>query len=150
MEQNVATARLNFNNPARARFMTKQRILILDDQEDILEVVRLILDYEQYEVTCTRTAKAFNKELANQKPDLIILDYRLPDANGGEICRQLKSDESTCRIPIILFSAYFSKADDLSCYLCNEALTKPFDMTELTDKVRSQLSLRGVSGSMVN
>lgn len=139
MTQNEMITKHDFHNSNTENLLAKRRIIVLDDHADILEVIQEVLDDENYEVICVTNFQSLLNQLEHIKPDLIILDYRLPDSNGGVICEQLKSDTATSDIPLILFSAYFSKVEDLSRFACDYALTKPFDIDDLISKVKNAL-----------
>ena len=68
-------------------------------------------------------------------PDLVILDYRVSGANGGEICRAIKADQRFSSIPVIIFSAYINTESELLAYGCDAIINKPFDLNELVEKV---------------
>jgi DNA-binding response OmpR family regulator len=116
-----------------------KKILVLDDNEDILEVVHAVLSYENYNVHVTSNSGDIIHIVKTYKPDLIILDYKLSDANGGEICQLIKADSTLKQIPVIIFSAYIHKDVNFSSYGCDGVIAKPFDLTELTGKVNSLL-----------
>jgi DNA-binding response OmpR family regulator len=118
----------------------KQRILVLDDNLDILDIIQEVLSYEDFDVLCVSRINHFYEHLADWKPDLLILDFKLADGNGGDICRQLKDSPETCDIPIIMFSAYVTGQEDLYSYGCDAVITKPFNLEELRDKIRGTLS----------
>ncbi|WP_345948313.1 MULTISPECIES: response regulator [unclassified Mucilaginibacter] len=117
-----------------------KRILVLDDNMDILEIVHEVLTYEQFEVKSTSESKSIVTVAEDYKPDLIILDYKLMDDNGGEICRMFKSHKSLHKIPVIIFSAYTSKLDFFS-FGCDAVIAKPFDLNEFIDTVNNCLRL---------
>lgn len=116
-----------------------KRILVLDDNMDILEVVHEILTYENFEVKSTSNSKSIITIAESYNPDLIILDYRLLDDNGGEICRNFKSHKSMHRIPVIIFSAYVNKNVDFMSFGCDAVIAKPFSIEELLDTVNQCL-----------
>jgi two-component system response regulator VicR len=118
----------------------KKRILILDDNLDILEIVEEVLQYEGYEVSATREKSEFDERLKNWKPDLIILDFKLDGCNGGEICTEIKRNEATRHVPVILFSAYFSNEEELRRYECDAVIMKPFDLEILSERVKTILN----------
>lgn len=120
--------------------MNRQRVLVLDDHEAILAVVNEALHYEQFEVLSIREGRYFLAALAFFRPDLILLDYRLADCDGGDLCRQLKTLEAYRHIPVIIFSAYFSPGEVLPAD-CDGFLYKPFDLTALFTQVRRFLPL---------
>ena len=117
-----------------------KRILILDDNEDILEIVHETLTYEDFEVRSTGRSDAVIPLVEEFTPDLVILDYRVAGLNGGELCRQIKAHPDFSDIPVIIFSAYINHNDDLIAYGCDAIINKPFDLTELVEKVNSLIS----------
>ena len=114
-----------------------KRILVLDDNQDILDIVHETLTYEDFEVQGTSRSDAVIALAESFNPDLVILDYRVSGANGGEICRQIKSDPKFSVIPVIIFSAYINKTSELFAYGCDAIINKPFDLNELVEKVNS-------------
>ena len=84
-----------------------KRILILDDNQAILEVVTEALAYEQFEVLDISLGSQLLEAVEQFMPDLILLDYRLADRNGGDLCLQLKATPAYRHIPVIIFSAFF-------------------------------------------
>jgi CheY-like chemotaxis protein len=98
-----------------------KRILMLDDNQDILDVVKEALLYERFEVTVT-------SETEN------IIDYKLNGTRGDDICRQVKTHNQLNNIPVIICSAYLNKDDLLACG-CDAIISKPFGWDELMDTV---------------
>eukprot|EP01037_Dinobryon_pediforme_P003766 gene3766-3812_t len=82
-----------------------KRILVLDDNHDILDIVHETLTYEQFEVQSTSRSETVIPLVETFSPNLVILDYKVAGANGGEICRQIKSHPDFKDIPVIIFSA---------------------------------------------
>jgi len=116
-----------------------KRILILDDNQDILDIVHETLTYEQFDVQSTSRSDAVIPLVEEFAPDLVILDYRVSGLNGGELCKRIKSHPDFCNIPVIIFSAYINHNDDLFDYGCDAIINKPFDLNELVEKVNSLL-----------
>jgi DNA-binding response OmpR family regulator len=114
-----------------------KRILVLDDNQDILEIVSEALSYEQFEVKGTNESKKVMPLIDEFVPDLVILDYRIAGENGGEICRQIKSHPKFYDTPVIIFSAYINHDDDVFAYGCDAVINKPFDLMELIEKVNN-------------
>jgi DNA-binding response OmpR family regulator len=114
-----------------------KRILILDDNQDILEIVHEALSYEKFDVKSTSKGGDVMPMLAEFTPDLVILDYRVAGINGGELCKQIKCHPDYKDIPVIIFSAYINHDDELFGYGCDAIINKPFDLTELVEKVNS-------------
>jgi two-component system response regulator VicR len=114
-----------------------KRILILDDNRDILDIVHETLTYEQFDVKSTGESADVIPLVENFNPDLVILDYRVAGTNGGELCRQIKAHPKFGNTPVIIFSAYINHQDELWAYGCDAIINKPFDLNELVEKVNS-------------
>jgi CheY-like chemotaxis protein len=114
-----------------------KKILVLDDNEDILEIVHEVLSYAQYEVKSVSESDEFLELMEEFNPDLVLLDFRISGANGGEICRQIKSHPKFNNVPVIIFSAYINHQDEILAYGCDAVINKPFDLFELTDKINN-------------
>jgi DNA-binding response OmpR family regulator len=112
-----------------------KRVLVLDDNQDILDVVQEALSYEQFDVKSIGESDKVMPLMYEFGPDLVILDYRVAGKNGGEICRQIKSIPEFTNVPVIIFSAYISHDDDLLAYGCDAVINKPFDLVDLIKKV---------------
>ncbi|MBS7564639.1 response regulator [Mucilaginibacter sp. Bleaf8] len=116
-----------------------KRILVLDDNMDILEIVHEILSYEKFEVKSTSDSTNIIAIAEAYQPDLIILDYKLMDANGGDICRTIKSHPLMHQTPVIIFSAYLQRDVDLYSFGCDAVIAKPFDLNEFIDTINQCL-----------
>jgi DNA-binding response OmpR family regulator len=114
-----------------------KKILVLDDNQDILDVVQETLTYEQFDVKGTGQGAEVIPMMNEFAPDLVILDYRVSGANGGEICRQIKSHPQYNNTPVIIFSAYINNDAELLSYGCDAIINKPFDLVELIEKVNA-------------
>jgi len=112
-----------------------KRILVLDDNQDILDIVHETLSYEKFDVKSTSQSTDVIPLLEQFSPNLVILDYRVAGTNGGELCQQIKLHPDFKHVPVIIFSAYVNHADELSAYGCDAIINKPFDLTELVEKV---------------
>lgn len=111
----------------------------MDDNDDILSIVEEVLAYENFEVRSLRQSKGLLTTAATFRPDLMLLDYKLADGNGGELCLMLKAHQEFKHIPIVLFSAYTHPGIDLMKFGCDAVIAKPFDLTVLTETIRSLL-----------
>ena len=121
--------------------MANERILIVDDEEDVLELVRYNLERGGYHV---ETAASGEQALANTKkqlPNLIILDLMLPGIDGLEVCKKLKSDVKTEAIPIVMLTAKGEEADIVTGLElgADDYVTKPFSPKVLIARVRRLL-----------
>ncbi|WP_442591588.1 response regulator transcription factor [Pedobacter sp. AW31-3R] len=118
-----------------------KKILAVDDDNDILDVIRIILEDEGYEVSTLTDGKKVFEYVNNDKPDLILLDVMLGGVDGRDICRALKSDAVYNQIPIIMISA----SHNMDSFLTmpgspNDFLAKPFDINNLINTVKAQLA----------
>ncbi|MGE5842044.1 MAG: response regulator, partial [Deltaproteobacteria bacterium] len=91
--------------------MARQKILAVDDEEDILELLRFNLTKEGFAVICAPSGEDALKAALSQRPDLILLDLLLPGMDGLEVARRIKSDPTTQEIPIIMVTAKGEEAD---------------------------------------
>lgn len=116
------------------------RVLVVDDDQSILDAMEIALDLEGYEVeTTTRGQETFSK-IYSFKPDLILMDVYLSGMDGREICKQIKEDDNTKNIPVIIFSANRSMKEVFKESGANDFIGKPFNMDELYEKVKNQTS----------
>jgi DNA-binding response OmpR family regulator len=118
-----------------------KKILIVDDNELIIEVMSYILINNGYDVSSLSSGEHVVDEVKHTHPDLLILDAIMPGLDGREICKILKDDKETKSLPVIICSG----EEDLDDVLTqegapNDVLHKPFDMTALIDKVQFQLA----------
>ncbi len=91
--------------------MPREKILIVDDEEDILELVNYNLSKEGYRVACATTGEDALVEAKTQLPDLIILDLMLPGVDGLDVCRSMRMDLATTKIPIVMLTAKGEESD---------------------------------------
>ena len=121
--------------------MDKKKILLVDDEEDIIATVSLRLEANGYEVATAVDGQDALDKARSLKPDLIILDLMLPKIDGYKICRMLKFDEKYKKTPIILFTAR-SQEEDMKMgedVGANAYITKPFEAQVLLDKIKELL-----------
>ncbi|MDP8262067.1 MAG: response regulator [Candidatus Ancaeobacter aquaticus] len=129
--------------------MSQANILIIEDEKDICEMIDYNLTKEGYRVfSAGNSAKAF-RLLEKERIDLIILDIMLPDKDGFEICKLLKVDKKTSRVPIIMLSAKSQETDKvLGLELgADDYVTKPFSVRELSARIKAVLRRHAVSDS---
>lgn len=109
--------------------MNKKRILIIEDDANIREVLELALASEGYEVSSASNGKDGLSRIASHgKPDLILLDLMMPIMNGWEFVEALKSSKELSTLPVVVVSAFTEKSHQISC---NAFLTKPLDLNLL-------------------
>ena len=116
----------------------KKHILVIEDEEDILEVIRYNLTREGFTVAAAERGEEGLKLLSQKRPDLILLDLMLPGINGIEVCRQLKQDPKTATIPIIMVTAKGEEADVVAGLElgAEDYVTKPFSIKVLISRAR--------------
>ena len=115
-----------------------KRILIIEDDPDILEMMTYILQDEGYRVTASVDCGPLD-EIASVKPDLILMDNRLGGSSGAEACKKLKTEAATAHIPVILVSANMHLQELTRESRADGFMTKPFDLEELVAVVRHHL-----------
>ena len=115
------------------------RILVVDDDIDILSVMEIILSMKGFEVEVNSRGENTIPKIDSFKPDLILLDVLISGYDGRVICKQLKADIKTKHIPVIMFSAHPSAASTISDYGADDFISKPFDVDNLINKVNKQL-----------
>ncbi|MFT7486116.1 MAG: DNA-binding response OmpR family regulator [Candidatus Paceibacteria bacterium] len=120
---------------------TKQRITVVEDEEDIREILEYTLEREGFVVSSAENGLSGLELIQREIPDLVLLDLMLPDVDGLEICRQLKADAGTQQVSIIMVSAKGEEADIvLGLGLgADDYIPKPFRARELVARVRSVL-----------
>lgn len=112
-----------------------KKIIIVDDDADILEALQAMLEDEGYSVVTTDRGEEVVKLSHLEHPDLILLDMLLSGNDGRKIVRQLRSQESTKNIPILMLSAHPGAEKDAQASEVNDFLAKPFEMEDLLAKV---------------
>ncbi|HLN80069.1 MAG TPA: EAL domain-containing protein [Thermoanaerobaculia bacterium] len=129
--------------------MAEERILIVDDDEDILLIVQTILANAGYSVTLARNGREGVDLALELKPDLILLDVMMPELSGWEVCTTLKNAPETRQTPIVMMTVK-SEIRDLITGMqvgADDYITKPFTRRKLLSTVRQQIEQRGESSS---
>ncbi|NLH49078.1 MAG: response regulator transcription factor [Myxococcales bacterium] len=126
--------------------MSKPLILVVDDEEDILELIRYNLAKEGYQVGTVTTGEDALAFARREKPNLVILDLMLPGVDGLEVCKRLKANDATAAIPVIMLTAKSEDADVVTGLElgADDYLTKPFSPRVLVARVRTALRRRQV------
>ncbi len=121
--------------------MSKEKILIVDDEEDVLELVRFNLEREGYKIETAVSGEEALTTAKSRLPDLIILDLMLPGMDGLEVCKKLKTDAKTQSIPIIMLTAKSEDSDIITGLElgADDYITKPFSPKILTARIRRVL-----------
>ncbi len=121
--------------------MCKGKILIIEDDRDIVEMVEYNLKQDGYTAVHAYDGEKGIKLADKEKPDLIILDLMLPAIDGFEVCKTLKLQQSTCRVPIIILSAKSRETDKVVGLElgADDYVTKPFSPRELLARIKAVL-----------
>ncbi len=124
------------------------RILVVDDEQDIVDLICLHLKREGHEVYAAYTGESALGLVKEKTPDLIILDLMLPGIQGLDVCRQLRCTPETADIPILILSAKATETDRILGFEmgADDYLTKPFSVMELISRVRVALRRSGKNG----
>jgi DNA-binding response OmpR family regulator len=117
------------------------KVLIIDDDKDLLDVTTCLLNKKGYEVAVCDNLEDAIKIIESFNPQLIVLDVFLNDIDGLDICRKFKSYPETKHIPIIIFSSYPNMGETaIFEYGADDFISKPFEVDELIAKMHSVLS----------
>ncbi|MEE3326492.1 MAG: response regulator transcription factor [Myxococcota bacterium] len=129
--------------------MIVERILVVDDEPDILELVRYNLSNEGFRVDTATTGNEALSQITRSKPDLVVLDLMLPDQSGMEICKKLRANPSFEQLPIIMLTARSEEVDRVVGFEigADDYVTKPFSPRELALRIRSVLRRTSNTGS---
>jgi DNA-binding response OmpR family regulator len=121
--------------------MGQKKILVVDDEVDLVETIRFPLESEGFTVLVSYNGEDALNQARKENPDLILLDIMLPKLDGYKVCRLLKFDERYRNIPILMLTAKTQEKDKTIGMEtgADEYITKPFDIDELLEKVKSYL-----------
>jgi two-component system phosphate regulon response regulator PhoB len=121
--------------------MTDKKVLIIEDEEDILALIHYNLTKEGFKVFCAATGEDGLKKISEQKPDIILLDLMLPGLSGVEICRTIKEKPETSEIPIIMVTAKGEESDIVAGLElgADDYITKPFSPKILVARTKAAL-----------
>jgi two-component system alkaline phosphatase synthesis response regulator PhoP len=117
------------------------RILVVDDEDDLLELVRYNLTKEGFEVACVASGEEALKAARKEPPDLIVLDLMLPAVDGLEVCRRLKADARTRDVPIVMLTAKSEEGDMIAGLDrgADDYIGKPFSPRVLSARIKALL-----------
>lgn len=129
--------------------MSKHKILIVDDEPAIREMVAVALELADFEVLEAENAQQAHEIIVDARPELVLLDWMLPTVSGIELARRLKRDDTTAEIPIIMLTAK-SEEDNKIQGLdvgADDYITKPFSTRELISRIKAVLRRTSVAGA---
>ncbi len=116
-----------------------KKILLVEDEEEILQLAKLYLEKEGFRTCLARTGLDAVKQVKAEHPDLVILDLMLPELDGLEVCKRIRSDSQTAMLPIIMLTAKAEESDTiLGLELgADDYVTKPFSPKALVARVKA-------------
>jgi DNA-binding response OmpR family regulator len=128
-----------------------KRILVVDDRNDLLHLMRRVLEDEQYQVSILQDGRDAFATVRSQLPDLLILDLKLGTISGQDVLKQLKNDGVTAEVPVIVYTAAVLEADEVAKLIEGDQqhyqnvylLRKPFELNTLLDTVEELLENSG-------
>lgn len=123
--------------------MSAATLLVVDDEPEINRLVARIFEKKGYRVLTAADGQAALERVAADKPDLVMLDLNLPKLDGWEVCRRLKGDPATAKIPIIMLTAAHANVDDAQIGIglgADEYVAKPFVKAVLMHNVERLLA----------
>ncbi len=122
----------------------KKRVLLVDDDPDILKVNRILLEREGYDILTATGGEEALEMVKQGEVDLMVLDIMMPDVDGFEVCQRLKEDDESFHTPVLMLTAKTELADKILGYFVGAAdyLTKPYDKSVLLGKIRNLLGER--------
>jgi two-component system phosphate regulon response regulator PhoB len=129
--------------------MAAQRVLVVDDEEDLLELVRYNLSKEGFQVRCVASGEEALAEAKSYLPDVILLDLMLPAVDGLGVCKILKSSPQTQHIPVMMLTAKTEESDVVTGLElgADDYITKPFSPRVLLARIRAVLRRRLAAGN---
>lgn len=121
--------------------MSKAKILIVDDEEDILELVRYNLNREGFHTLCAASGEAALEQVRKERPDLIVLDLMLPGVDGLEVARRIKGNADLRSIPIVMLTAKGEEADVVTGLElgADDYIIKPFSPKIMIARIKTVL-----------
>ncbi|RWU05597.1 response regulator transcription factor [Pedobacter chitinilyticus] len=123
----------------------KKRIHVLEDDKDIAFIIEFLLKDEGYEIQVSSTFSELKTKLKDSIPDLFILDVMLPDGNGIDICRDLKTDVFTKHIPVIVMSANVQSKELSAAVSPDDYISKPFDLDYIENRIKRLIGEKKVA-----
>ena len=129
--------------------MSKKQIVVIDDEPETVEMLKQFLELFEFEVTGAMTGTGGMQVAVSSKPDAIILDLMLPDADGYQICRLMRHHPNLVTTPILILSARISREDEIKglSYGATVYLRKPIDLNKLVEELRKALETGHVAAA---
>lgn len=121
------------------------KVLVVDDERNILDIIKFNLEVEGYEVITSLDGEEALEKVHQDRPDLILCDIMMPELDGLEVCRRLKADGRTNQIPVVMLSAKTQAQDKIASIDAgaDDFITKPFDFSDLVARIKINLVRAG-------
>lgn len=128
-----------------------KKILVVDDDDDVLETIQLILEIGGYDVEPLNDAELVFERLAEFEPDLVLLDVVLGKIDGRVVCSQIKSHDDTKHIPILMMSGLYDlkEVKEMEC-APDDFMSKPFKMDVLLEKIEKLVNIKATPRYDIN
>ena len=138
LEQDLDRFREKYDMFPRDKGTSKRRVMVVDDDPDALALMEKILSDDGFELIKVSSATEVGLKAAQLSPDLILLDFLMPEINGFEVCKALRENEMTRSIPIMAVTCLSKERDIERIFACgaDEYLAKPFKVDQLLETVR--------------
>jgi DNA-binding response OmpR family regulator len=125
-----------------------EKILVVEDEQDLRELVGKYFVNMGYQVVMTADGADALDLAKDEKPQIILLDLRMPELDGLEICRKLKADKATRTIPVIVVTAYNNELNEALAAGADDFVAKPVHLLDLSVRVKSILKVRHVTDDL--
>lgn len=125
--------------------MNKKRILVVDDDSGIGEMLKTLLEFYDYEVTVTAQPEETERYITEEKIDLVMLDMLISGVNGTDVCARLRNNPQTEDTPVLMMSALHDAGTKCREAGANDFIAKPFEMDDLVEKIRLILEQKTVN-----
>ena len=124
----------------RTEPLKKKKIIVIDDEGDLLKMVGMRLESSGYDVKTLDSGERAVEVIREIKPDLVLLDVLMPGKNGCQVCIEIKADEVLKKIPVIIFTAHYPEEEYLKAHAeemgADDYMLKPFEAQELLAKIK--------------
>lgn len=120
----------------------KIKVLVVDDDSGIGEMLKTLLEFYGFEVTVTEIPDTAENLIAEKQIDVVMLDMLISGVNGTDVCSRLRNNEDTKNIPILMMSALHNAGDKCKEAGADDFIAKPFEMDELISKIREIVEKR--------
>ncbi len=138
LEKDLDEFREKYDMFPRDKYTKKYRIMVVDDDPDAINLIENMLGKDEYDIIKVTNATEVGIKALQLSPDLILLDFLMPEINGFEVCRALRNNDMTRHIPIMAVTCLSKDSDIERIFACgaDEYLAKPFKVDQLLEKVK--------------